>query len=117
MTHFYHKVINHRHFRFGAPFFLFILGGHYALSSFRSVRYDRELNQNLGQFVSAKEEMTKAKKELREIEIQKGHISENEPVVPPKSAEETLDILEKSNAWDSYENKRIPRPWENTKNI
>jgi hypothetical protein len=39
-----------RHLKYGAPFFLFLLGGTYALREFRSVRYDAELNPKAKHF-------------------------------------------------------------------
>jgi hypothetical protein len=39
-----------RHLKYGAPFFLFLFGGNYALRQFRSVRYDTDINPKAAQY-------------------------------------------------------------------
>ena len=39
-----------RHLKYGAPFFLFLFGGTYALREFRSVRYDPNINPRAKNF-------------------------------------------------------------------
>jgi hypothetical protein len=42
-----------RHLKYGAPFFLFLFGGNYALRQFRSVRYDTDINPKAAQYGKA----------------------------------------------------------------
>jgi len=108
MNDFFHRLNSNRHFRYGVPFLLFVIGGQYALSNFRSVRYDPDLNPKVGKFMSVKEYYA----EERVLSGKKPQTVEEKP---EKSLEQHLEELEKSNHWGDWENKRIPRPWEGAK--
>jgi len=111
MKDLFNRLNNNKHFRVGAPFLLFVFGGQYALSQFRTVRYDSDLNPNVNKFMSVKEyyeeELLKSGKSPQVSVVKK---------VPSKTLEEQLEEFEKKKYWDNWENKRIPRSWEGTKN-
>lgn len=94
-----------RHFKYGAPFFLFVFGGTYVLREFRTVRYDSDINPRAKKVVSVTEAFGDLEKQTQsKIKLK----PEN------KSLEEELDHLEKTVDTDNWENKRGPRPWEGT---
>jgi len=105
MSNFLARISKSKHFRFGAPFFLFIFGGQYALRKFREVRYDSNINPRANKNLLSPEEAfsdinQKAGKKVFEQSA--------------KSAEDELTDLDKKIDWDNWENKRGPRPWEGT---
>lgn len=106
MNSFLSKISSSRHFRFGVPFFLFIFGGQQALSHFRAVRYDSRLNPNANKTLLTPEE---AFGDLNAAAGGKKLFEKSN-----KTAEEELDILDKKVDWYNWENKRGPRPWENS---
>jgi len=95
------RITNNRHFKNGAPFFLFLFGGGYALREFRSVRYDSDLNPHAKKFLKPEEAF--------------GDIAKSGKVSLKQSKatlEEDLDTLQEKVDIDNWENKRGPRPWE-----
>lgn len=107
MSSFVSRITSSKHFRFGAPFFLFIFGGQYALRTFRELRYDSTLNPRGNKNLLTPEE---AFGDLNE-KAGKGKVHFK---LSNKTAEEELEDLDKKIDWDNWENKRGPRPWEKT---
>jgi len=105
MSQFLDRLRRSKHFRFGAPFFLFIFGGQYALRKFREVRYDSSINPRANRNLLSPEEA------FADINQKAGKRVFEQTA---RSAEEELNVLDKKIDWDNWENKRGPRPWEGT---
>lgn len=103
MSSFVNRILNNKHFKNGAPFFLFIFGGAFALKEFRSVRYDPELNPKVNKFVKPEE----AFKDLEERTGKKVAFNKSK-----NSLEEDLDIYDQKVDTENWEQKRGPRAWE-----
>jgi len=99
------RVASSKHFKYGLPFFTFIFGGSFALSEFRSVRYDSKLNPKVAKFVKPEEAFGES--ELLKRKNIKYRNTEKEV-----SLEEELENLNKKIDLDNWENKRGPRVWE-----
>jgi len=97
------RIINNKHFKNGAPFFVFIFGGACALREFRSVRYDSELNPRAQKFIKPEEAFRELGLKTKEkVEFNK----------TKNTLEEDLDTYETKIDTENWENKRGPRPWE-----
>lgn len=105
MSKFAHSFRTSRHLKYGAPFFLFLLGGTYALREFRTVRYDSDINIKANKYVTLEEAFGELERKTN-----------NRLKLKPQklSLEEELATLEKKVDTDNWENKRGPRPWEGT---
>jgi len=96
------RISNSKHFKHGAPFFLFIFGGAYALREFRSVRYDSDLNPHAKKLIKPEEAFEDLSKRTDKVKHK-----------PTKATlEEDLDKIYEKVDLDNWENKRGPRPWE-----
>lgn len=87
------KLLKNKHFKYGAPFFSFVLIGSFILQQCQTVRYEFRKAQQI------------TKEELEAL----GY------TVPEKQTtlEEHYEKV-KHLAHQDWENKRIPRPWEET---
>jgi len=93
------RITNHKHFKNGVPFFLFIFGGGLALKEIRTVRYDPEFNPKIRNLIKP-EEAFKDKTDKVKFSQTK------------ETLEEDLEKLNSTVDVDNWENKRGPRPWE-----
>lgn len=85
------NILSNKHFKFGLPFLIMVVGGSFCLEFYSQLRYD---------LLKEKRVVTKTK-EVLEVTGQK-----------PKSLEmEHQDYLKKVDL-DAWENIRGPRPWE-----
>ena len=99
MSSLINRILNNKHFKNGAPFFLFIFGGAYALKEFRSVRYDPELNPKATKFVKPEEV-------FNDLETKSG--KKVQFAKTKNSLEEDLDIYDQKVDTENWEQKRGP---------
>jgi len=99
MSGFFTRLSNHKHFKNGVPFFLFIFGGGFALKELRTVRYDPELNPKIRNLIKP-EEAFKDKSDKVKFNQTK------------ESLDNDLETLNSSVDVNNWENVRGPRPWE-----
>lgn len=83
------RLKRNKHFTFGLPFLIFVVGGSFALREFAKVRY--EFTQ-VNPF---------------ELPVEK-RVQGSKPVDPEKEFDDIMKKIDIHN----WENKRIPRPWE-----
>ena len=103
MSRLFARLNANKHFRHGVPFFLFIGCGAFALKEFRTVRYDANINTRANKFLTAEEAF--------------GDQAKNINLKPVRSLEAELELLREQVDIDSWENKRGPRPWENSREV
>lgn len=86
------KISDNKHFKYGVPFVLMVVGGSFALKYYSQLRYDIQNERHI---------MTKTK-ELQNI------------INPKKSVsiEEEYEEYKKNVDLDNWKNIRGPRPWE-----
>lgn len=103
MSRLFARLNANKHFRHGVPFFLFIGCGAFALKEFRTVRYDANINTRVNKFLTPEEAF--------------GDQAKNINLKPARSLEAELELLQEKVDIDSWENKRGPRPWENSREV
>jgi len=102
MSSIINRIVNNRHFKNGAPFFLFIFGGAYALREFRTVRYDSELNPKAKKFIKPEEAFKDLKDPTKKVQFNKTQ----------NTLDDDLDIYDRKVDTENWEQVRGPRPWE-----
>lgn len=88
------RLKGNKHFKYGLPFVIAIVGGSYGLQFYSQVRYDIQKERHI---------MTKTK------ELQKILGPSNQK---PKTIEEEYEDYRKKVDLDNWKNIRGPRPWE-----
>lgn len=86
------NILKSRHFKYGAPFVVAIVGGTFGLQFYSQLRYD----------VQAEKRLISKTKAIREL-------SENKK---PVSIEEAYEEYKQTVDIDNWKNIRGPRPWE-----
>lgn len=86
------KLLKNKHFKYGAPFILLIVGGSYGLQFYSQLRYDVQKEQHI---------VTKTKELQKIIGVTK-----------PKTIEEEYQEYKETVNIDNWKNIRGPRPWE-----
>lgn len=86
------KIFKSKHFKYGAPFIILVVGGSYGLQVYSQLRYDIQNERHI---------MTKTK-ELQKIV----------GAAKPKTIEEEYEEYKKTVDIDNWKNIRGPRPWE-----
>lgn len=86
------NILNNKHFKYGLPFIITVVGGSYGLKFYSQLRYDIQNERHI---------MSKTK-ELQKI------------IGPtkPKTIEEEYEEYKKTVNIDNWKNIRGPRPWE-----
>lgn len=87
------NILNSKHFKYGAPFLIMVVGGSYGLKFYSQLRYDIMKERHI---------MTKTK-ELRDM------IGADKQT----TIEEEYDEYNKTVNINEWKNIRGPRPWEN----
>jgi cytochrome c oxidase assembly protein subunit 16 len=103
MASFFSRLRANKHFKNGLPFFLFIGGGAFALKEFRTVRYDSNINIRANKLLTPEEAFGERAKDV--------------DFKPKRSLEEELDVLKEKVDINNWENKRGPRPWEDSRSF
>lgn len=86
------KILNNKHFKYGAPFILVVVGGSFGLQFYSQLRYDVQAENRMIGKTEAIRALTGNKK--------------------PISIEEAYEEYQKKVDLDNWKNIRGPRPWE-----
>ncbi|XP_034240861.1 cytochrome c oxidase assembly protein COX16 homolog, mitochondrial isoform X2 [Thrips palmi] len=84
----FEKFKRSKHFNFGLPFLLFVVGGSFALKEFAKVRYE---------FTHVNPFDLPIEEKIESVRVD-----------PEKEYDNIMNKID----LDNWENKRIPRPWE-----
>lgn len=87
------KIKNNKHFKYGLPFLIVVVGGSFVLKLYTKLRFEIKDERIV---------VTKTKEIQKLTGVQ----------IKPKSLEEEYEDYMKTQNLDDWQNKRIPRPWE-----